>query len=155
MNIRPSEILVLRGRSRFAEQAVWELELRHNDDTIVLVGADLTIRNSGTSFDIDVLHPTATDVEHDSAYLAKFEGAGLVFKHMMGADLVFEAALWAARYWLPGEFEEQTEGTVCSLPSCDSGAHPIGPYLPPHRQIKAGIYSITLRPASTGPTVAA
>lgn len=132
------------------------------EEHFVLEHADLEVRSNTKTFVIRSRHESGTDVEHDSASVAIFEGAGLQFDRAVSNRVYFTGVLYDARYYadpskiMPGmSFAELGLASNGVIEVCedreyyhgDSGwptGHLIMPYQPPKKRINPGLYMIIL-----------
>jgi hypothetical protein len=102
------------------------------------VGADFTLRNTAGAWAVwwlEVLHATATDVEHDDAKVARMIVANPVIMAASGGMVEYAGTLTDARLYHPGT-DPLTVADADTTPGvCDKEdeLHPFAPYLPPER----------------------
>jgi len=102
------------------------------------VGADFNLRNTDGAWAVwclEVLHATATDVEHDDAKVARMIVANPVIMATVDGMVEYAGTLTDARLYPPGT-DPLTVADVDTTPGvCDEEdePHPFAPYLPPQR----------------------
>lgn len=158
-------MLTIYGRARYKNSPTLTISEREWDDPIIrIVNAELDTRRERSDFSIKTRHEDGTDVEHDAAYLAIFEGGGLQFVETHANKVTFTCALVSARYY-PEQFKLEDGADLSSLDvsfehdkiyTCDDNiwyhkegsdwpaGHLIMPYQPPKQKWKAGLYTLTL-----------
>lgn len=145
--------------------------LRHADDRsgillACLTGAKYQRQDSSRApwqqWRLTAMHPTATDGEHDPAYLADFRIEHPTVTDLHPGETVLVGILSQVLLWPLGTditlLDDQrpevrlTEPEMCTMDSCiqHRGSHPFAPYLPPERR-ELDVYQgrtvrITLRP---------
>lgn len=130
----------IHGRSLHSDRAAATITIttKHGDKIGVIHGGMLHQRDTG-EFLLAAKHPSATDVEHDSAYVACFEGAGLRFEYMTAGTIQLTGSLFTANYW--ADPEEHVTG------ACDMCPEPHGylPYMPPRQDWVPGFYHFKIK----------
>lgn len=150
---KPTQTLVIHGRARHTTGPVSTVTIRernsYREPLLVLRGA--TIEQDTDRFRIGSRHMNATDVEHDSAYVALLEGAGrLSFESMLGTTMRFSGVLLSAEYYTTDPLADPGHATArhggfCDDDHCaesDAAGHPFLPFTPPTQPWKAALYDI-------------
>lgn len=130
----------VKGRTRYAERAVASMKIRQintwGDEGLLfdLKGVALSERGHDNAFQIEVMHPTATDEEHDAAKILYLEGAGLKYQSLFVNEIKFTGVLLKAHYYPDGVPEP--EGSCYyheqNPESCDD--HGYLEYMPPQQK---------------------
>lgn len=132
--------LEIHGRTQFAKKAPTCITIRDRiQETVAVIHGGSIQQSTGGEFTISAKHPTATDVEHDSSFVAYLEGAGLQFDLMLPRRITFRGSLFTAQYW--DDVDAQLDGS-CHM--CDD-PHPFLEFVPPHQKWTPGQYSIEVR----------
>lgn len=130
----------IHGRTLHSDRAATTITItdKYGERAGVIHGGTLHQRESG-EFLLTAKHPTATDVEHDSSYVAYFEGAGLRFDGMTAGSVTLSGSLFSANFW--DDPEEHTTG------ACDMCKEPHGylPFTPPKRDWAPGFYHFKVK----------
>lgn len=121
--------LIIFGRNRYGDGALTTVTVydKAREAVLVIEGGYIEQRGRG-DFVLAAKHPTATDREGDSAYVAILEGIGLTWDGMLGNRHTFTAALLRAQWTT----EEPDEDGVMS-------------FVPPNRPWKADTYTIEIK----------
>jgi len=140
------------GRGRFTDASptprIKVMTSQHGQVLYDLHGASMTIRDgrAGEETTIEVLHPTGTDFEHDSARIVRLTLYGVTFKSIWAwGEVDFTGYLHEAYYYDDGvdpaalgdEVEGVPGGRMCEPPTCDE-PHPIMAYQPPKQKQTKG-----------------
>lgn len=131
--------VIVEGRTRYADSATTEVLVRryeHEDPIMVIHGGMIEERRDG-EFILSAKHPTATDEEHDAAYVAYLLGAGLRYRTMFPDRVRFTGVLLDARYYAA----EPEPTDTCDGERCD-GPHPFLEFTPPQQKWKPANYFI-------------
>lgn len=140
----------VKGRTRYSDGPVASMKIRRvntwDDEGLLfnLKGVSLTEREHDSSFQIEVLHPTATDEEHDAAKILYLEGSGLKYKSLFVNEIKFTGVLLKAYYYPDGVPEP--EGSCYyhdqNPESCDE--HGYLEYMPPQQKFTPVTCEITV-----------
>lgn len=147
---KPTVTTIVNGRSRYSDGPVATIKIRklnsYAEPVLVLRGA--TIEQDRDGFRVGSRHLTATDVEHDAAYVALLHGAGsLTFRDMIGSTMKFTGVLLAAEFYTddplvdPAHAEDR-HGGFCDDEHCDPVGHPFLKFTPPTQPWVAALYDI-------------
>ena len=136
----------ISGRNRYASGPVSVLTIRHarysgeSGEVMTIKGGYIEGRGEGGGFLIAAKHQTATDEEHDSAYVAYLEGAGLQWDHMMGNTIYFTGVILKGKFYT----EEPTPEDECDADWCEE-KHGYLDFTPPVQKWTPGLYEISIR----------
>jgi hypothetical protein len=135
----------INGRNRYSNSALTEITVRHarysgeRGEVMRIRGGYIEERGDG--FVLAAKHMDATDVEHDSSYIAYLEGAGLQWRHMMGPVQYFTGVILDAKFY----DEEPEPLDSCDVEWCSDKGHGFLDFIPPTQKWKPGLYEIEIR----------
>lgn len=134
----------IEGRTRYygKAKATIIIEDQHRIETLFKIkGGSLSERTDLGTFLIECQHPTDTDVEHDAAKVAYFEGAGLKFVGILGKEVYLTGVLLTAAYYTE---EPNTDGEKCDTEWCKED-HGFMEFIPPKQKFTPQLCYITVR----------
>lgn len=135
---------VIEGRPRYGDSASPVITLTragYNEPEFELRGALIENRSRDGEFHIGVKHPSAVDSDHDSAYLAYFEGAGLTPPNIMWPTQIgFNCVLLSVKYYT--DDPEPKDAGECTYESCKDDPHGYLSFTPPEQKFKPGVFEV-------------
>lgn len=132
--------ITIKGRNRHADTALTRVTVRdkYRTEILVIEGGYIEKRGMAGEFVLAAKHPSATDEEHDSAYVALIDGAGLTWQDMLGPTHTFTGALLSAKFYAKDPTPED------SCEDCEGDeAHGFLEFTPPEQpKFPVGAYFI-------------
>ena len=145
----------IHGRAMYKNSprlTISEFRWSNSEPLVTIDNAEIRFSNSDNdTFTIISRHPDGTDVEHDAAYVAYFEGAGLIFRDTHASVVGFNGVILSAKYY-PTDFDFTgdkfyvcDDTTYYHAPGSEwLAGHLIMPYTPPDQRWKPAQYWIEL-----------
>jgi hypothetical protein len=136
----------IQGRTRYASGPTTRVTVREDrfssEPLLVIHGGLIEQRDRSTEFVLGSKHMSATDEEHDSAYVTYLEGAGLALDHIGAHGITFTAVILKAKYYAEEPVPEDVGD--CDYAQCmeDEEKHGYLPFTPPKQTWKPGVYEI-------------
>lgn len=141
----------IAGRTRYADGPTTEISIRrkgyHEEPLLVIHGGLIEQRHDAGEFALGSKHLSATDNEHDSAYVTYLEGAGLTLDYMSAHGMTLNAVILKAKFY--PEAPEPKDVGACDRPACQENPHGFLPFTPPTQDWKPALYEIDVRFVAT------
>jgi hypothetical protein len=114
-----------------------------SEPLLVIHGGLIERRDHSPEFVLGAKHQSATDEEHDSAYVAYLEGAGLALDHIGPHGVTFTAVILKARFYKSDPRPEDVGD--CDYPRCQDEPHGYLDFTPPKQRWEPAVYQIEIR----------
>lgn len=134
----------IKGRTRYSDDALATITIEDQwrQTTLFKIkggSIDFQRRDLGT-FRIECQHLTDTDVEHDAAKVAYFEGAGLNFDSVFMRSVHFTGVIMTTEYYPDGP---PTDTERCEADWCNN-EHGFMDFTPPKQKFTPQLCHITV-----------